>query len=241
MGTRGLELLWRAKFYSEQVESDTWQFGVEMSALLEGGLSVTDIRWLIAKGYAAHAREATRVTHRTRQFLQLKALHFPPGTCVVLTALGVDAVKQLLAASPDVCVEPSRDASPVPAQPSPHQRQPTRTPIMHRRKGPSWNADLHELRMDGRLVKHFKRPAASQELILAAFEEESWPDGVDDPLPMTHGIDSKHRLHFTVHHLNRGQRPFLIRFSVNGHGQRVYWRSARHRQANSARRVRKER
>jgi hypothetical protein len=182
MRTRGMEELWRASVYSEHVKSERWQFSVEMPTLLEGQLSVTDLRWLVAKGYAAHAIESTRLTQSTRQFRPLSALNFPPRTCLVLTELGFDAVKQrLFAESPAECVEPPTDSLALPAQSS-TQRQASPVPKLHRRKGPCWNADLHELRMDGRLVKQFKRPAASQELILAVFEEERWPDKIEDPL-----------------------------------------------------------
>jgi len=238
MRTRGLELLWRARVYSEHVRSDLWQFSVEMSALIDGQLSVTDLRWLVARGYAAHAIEATRLTHSTRQFRQLSALSFPSGTCLVLTEHGFDAVTTLLAESP-VESESAYNGSSIPAEPSEHERPPTRIPKLHRRKGPSWNADLQELRMDGRLVKQFRRPATSQELILAAFEEENWPDKIEDPLPVLHGQDAKRRLHYTVHHLNRGQRPLLIRFHVNGNGESIFWRPARIRRLRSARRARK--
>jgi hypothetical protein len=106
---------------------------------------------------------------------------------------------------------------------------------------PGWDANLHELRMGARVVKRFKRPAESQELILTAFEEEGWPDVIDDPLPVEPGHDPKRRLHYTVHHLNRGQRPFLIQFHVNGNGESVYWCSARDRRVSGARSARKRR
>src|SRR5947207_475841 len=33
------------------------------------------------------------------------------------------------------------------------------------------------------LVKHFRRPAPNQYLILDVFQEENWPERIDDPLP----------------------------------------------------------
>jgi hypothetical protein len=103
---------------------------------------------------------------------------------------------------------------------------------------PIWDAELHELRFKGHVVKRFKGPAKSQELILAAFQEDGWPDVIDDPLPMLPGQDPKRRLHYTVHHLNRVQRPCLIHFFVNGGGQRIYWQPVIDRQVSSARRAR---
>src|SRR5205085_2870619 len=40
---------------------------------------------------------------------------------------------------------------------------------------PRWDAGRRELTWRGLLVKHFREPAPSQELLLAAFEEEDWP------------------------------------------------------------------
>ena len=56
------------------------------------------------------------------------------------------------------------------------------------------------------LVKRFKVPAPNQEMILAAFEEESWPVRIDDPLPVHPCLAAKRRLHETITSLNRHQR-----------------------------------
>lgn len=89
---------------------------------------------------------------------------------------------------------------------------------------------MHELRMDNCLAREFYRPAPLQETILAAFEEDGWPEWIDDPLPTKHGVDAKRRLHSTVHDLNAGLRAQLLHFYVNGGGQRIYWRAAGDRQ-----------
>ena len=88
---------------------------------------------------------------------------------------------------------------------------------------PVWDAGLHELRLGRRIIKRFRCPAPAQELILAVYEEEGWPPKIDDPLPMTSGIDPKRRLHQTIRNLNRAQRPHGIHFSVNGNGQSIRW------------------
>jgi hypothetical protein len=106
---------------------------------------------------------------------------------------------------------------------------------------PNWNAASHELRLGDRVVKCYRRPAKSQELILTAFEEEGWPKTIDDPLPADRDQNPKRRLHYTVHHLNRVQRPRLIHFSVNGSGQSVHWTLARDRRQIGARGARKRR
>ena len=65
---------------------------------------------------------------------------------------------------------------------------------------------------------------ADQVLILAAFEEEGWPDRIDDPLPPLRDINPKCRLHDTIKWLNRNQEIRLLQFSGDGKGQGVRWK-----------------
>ena len=47
------------------------------------------------------------------------------------------------------------------------------------------DADRRGLHVVDSLVKHFKRSAVNQEILLAAFEEQGWPNRIDDPFPPT--------------------------------------------------------
>ncbi|HEY3966020.1 MAG TPA: hypothetical protein VGM05_15780 [Planctomycetaceae bacterium] len=127
----------------------------------------------------------------------------------------------------------SREQQAPPGRPAPSVRTRSQLPV--------WNPGAHELRLGSRLLKRFTRPAKSQEIILAAFQEEGWPELIDDPLPQDPSQDPKRRLHYTIHHLNRGQRPHLILFYVNGGGQSVHWRLASVRRESGARRARNRR
>jgi len=60
---------------------------------------------------------------------------------------------------------------------------------------------------------------------VAVFEEEGWPQHIDDPLPTTADCDSKQRLHDTIKRLNRHQINQLIRFRGDGSGSGVIWES----------------
>jgi len=73
------------------------------------------------------------------------------------------------------------------------------------------------------VVKHFRVPAQIQQLILSAFEEECWPEHIDDPLPGSGHIDSHARLHDAIHRLNGHQTHRLLRFRGNGNGTGVSW------------------
>ncbi len=66
-------------------------------------------------------------------------------------------------------------------------------------------------------------PAANQEAILAAFQEEGWCPRIDDPLAPKLNQDSKRRLHDTINSLNRNQKHALIRFLGDGKGEGVRW------------------
>ncbi len=87
---------------------------------------------------------------------------------------------------------------------------------------PHFDFANHKLWFDGKLVKHFRQPAESQELLLKAFEEDGWQP-IDDPLRPKPGRDSKRHLRNTVGNLNRYQINRLIRFRCNGTGTGVSW------------------
>jgi hypothetical protein len=88
---------------------------------------------------------------------------------------------------------------------------------------PKWDRDRQLLKVGSVVVKQFKVPAANQEVILAAFEEESWPPRIDDPLPPHPDQSSKRRLQVTIKSLNRNQKRQLIRFLGDGSGEGVRW------------------
>ncbi len=91
------------------------------------------------------------------------------------------------------------------------------------RKVPDWDAQRRELRWQGQVVKRFRQPAPSQEMILRAAEELGWPEWFDDPLPRVPGLNPKARLHDTIRNLNRHQQRRLLHFKGDGTGTRVGW------------------
>jgi hypothetical protein len=79
---------------------------------------------------------------------------------------------------------------------------------------PTWDGTARRLLFRGQVCKQFARPAPNQERILATFQEEGWPDAVDDPLPAG-------KLAQTVESLN--DRLQHIKFRLNGAGTGVCW------------------
>ena len=92
---------------------------------------------------------------------------------------------------------------------SPSPQPPIPSPQPER---PLWDPLHRELRYAGQVIKRYRVPAPNQELILTAFQEEGWPEFLDDPLPPKDEIDPKHRLQATIKSLNHHQLSPLIRF-----------------------------
>jgi hypothetical protein len=83
----------------------------------------------------------------------------------------------------------------------------------------------------GTLIKRFRQPAENQEQVLNAFQEEDWPDRIDDPLPPKPNMELKRRLRDTVAALNKHhETECLIKFEPDGTGEGVLWKLLRGRQ-----------
>ena len=210
-----LLLLLDAAECARDAGTDLWQFSVEISVLRQMGLTKNDCRWLIAQGFAQHACE--RTTHKTdrRTFQPYPNLALPKGTCLVIAESGAAYAKAQLASEAKLAairfvLEKNSDPDLSPGSGS-------------LSSFPTWDSDRQQLRVGRIVVKEFKVPAANQQAVLAAFQEESWTPRIDDPLPPSPNQDSKRRLHSTINCLNRNQKRPLIRFLGDGSGEGVRW------------------
>jgi hypothetical protein len=192
-----LRLLLEAHECARELGEDAWEFAVEIRCLVEAGMTHTHLRWLQANDYVRQAAEQTCARRRQRVFRAAANLSYSGATCFVLSANGVAYAR-------------AAAGGPAPATGLEEPR-------------PFWDQVRRELRVGGALVKRFRQPAQTQELILAAFEEEGWPPRIDDPLPPRKHQLTKRRLHSTITNLNRGQGPGFIRFAGGGDGQSVLW------------------
>jgi hypothetical protein len=209
-GREALALLIESFDYAEELGRSAWDFAVEIDNLRAAGVTTSDLRWLVCKGYVEHARESTLPGDHTRSFRAGGGLTFSRRTSFILTAPGVDFASRVLAeAERSSAGRETLDAA-LPDLPE---------AVQH----PRWDRERQELRFGDIVVKQYKVPAANQETILAAFEEEGWPVRLDDPLPPHPHQDSKRRLHDTIVSLNRNQKNPVIRFSGDGSGQGVRW------------------
>ena len=198
-----LSQLREAYDYARQTHNDLWEFAVEMEGLLILGLTVSDLRWLIGKGYVEHACECTNPSDATRRFMPIQNLAFPMQTCFVLTSSGASLLDNLQGGRTSAGLWPGR--------------------ITKMAKRPRWMPDRRELHFGSRLVKQYRVPSPNQELVLTAFEEEGWPDRIASPGPLRGDQNAKIRLHDTIKCLNRNQIERLIWFRGDGTGEGILW------------------
>src|SRR5262245_48595904 len=86
----GLALLWQACWYARDAGADLWDFALEIDRLYETGVTISDLRWLVAKGFAEHGQERSFYGDAHRSFRPGAGLNFVPTTCFVLTPTGAE-------------------------------------------------------------------------------------------------------------------------------------------------------
>jgi hypothetical protein len=203
-----LRLLDRAYRYASDVAESEWQFAIEIDRLRACGLSECDLRWLVRRSVVEHRSEITGRDASSRCFAPSEHLAFYPDTCFTLTRTGARFAHSLLNPSPAAAqVDPVAPAAA-------DQR-------------PVWDPARRILRVGDAVVKHFRVPAPSQEIIITSFAEEDWAPRVDDPLPPEPDSEPIRRLQSAIMCLNRNQLRRLLRFRGDGTGTGVIWELVR--------------
>jgi hypothetical protein len=219
--TAAATLLLRAAALAEESQSPLWDFAVEISDLFAQGVTRVDLRWLKCRGLVENLDEFSYGAAQHRQFRSTGSLTFSDSTCFVLTTLGLQAARLLLANCRAKKGETIADSS-LELHPACYEEFVSVDSELSELK-PVWNADIFRLSIGHLVVKEFRGPAKNQQRILAAFQEEDWPLRIDDPLPPIAKLEPVRRLHDTVAALNRHQRNRLLRFSADGVGRGVKW------------------
>lgn len=195
-----LVLLLDAHACADLCQHPLWDFALSFRELQqETGLTRSQLRLLIRTGQVLPREETTRPEHPSRTFRRGARTDFTEKTAVVLTEAGLALAQQVASLAAVASALP----------PTPPR--------------PCWDSARRELRVGETVVKRYRVPAECQEIILAAFEEEGWPDRIDDPLPVDPEQLPKARLHNVIAKLNRDQKHPLIRFHGDGHGQGITW------------------
>jgi hypothetical protein len=207
----GLINLLDAVHFAKDSARPPWQFAIATESLYARGFTDNDLRWFFLKGYIEIAVEIGKPSFiLPRRF---RAVGFRSGRgrhCVILTDAGLALAERLCRSASSMAT-----AAILP----PNRKSP-------RSKNPRWDPAARTLWLGSKLIKHLTVPAANQELILAAFEEQHWPSCIDNPLPPANGIDAKRQLHDTINRLNHSHKRPLIRFTGNGKGLGICWRRA---------------
>jgi hypothetical protein len=193
-------LLLDAYYCVRDLETNAWEFAVEIGLLNAAGLTNTQLRWLLYQGYVLQGVELTPTGARRRTFQQIANLRLTNTSSFVLTEAGAAyALEGAWQNGDGVAAE--------------------------RRQRPVWDETRRELRVGKVVVKRFKQPAANQQLVLRVLEEEDWPSRIDDPLPPEQEQNSMRRLNKTISNLNRGQQAMIkVHFGGGGDGQSILWR-----------------
>jgi hypothetical protein len=221
---QAINRLLEACYFAADAGCNIWEFAVTIAELSRDGVSESDLRWLVCRGFFEHATEVT-TTSRKREFNRDASLRFCKWTAFVITSAGVAFSREFVEGF--ACCDDDAEVS---------LKLDDATPQLARSKDvedarsscngdvrPNWDRDRRELRLGRQLVKVFKLPSRMQETILMAFEEEQWPPKIDDPLPVHPDLMPKRRLHDTIKGLNRNQKSCLIRFMGDGTGEGIRW------------------
>jgi hypothetical protein len=91
-----LALLSQARAYALDAGADLWDFALENDILYEASLTISDLRWLVAKGFAEHGQETSFYGDPHRSFRLSRGLNFVRSTCFVLTPLGAEFANNVL-------------------------------------------------------------------------------------------------------------------------------------------------
>jgi hypothetical protein len=223
----GLAVLWRAYICAHDTGGNVWDFALRTGRLYEAGMTSSDLRWMIAKGFAEHGEETSGYDDPHRSFRRSNGYFFNDHTCLILTPSGAALAEHVFretARSPQATLSAlaavaGQTATGANARQATYE---TKTPARSAQK-PRWDVTRRELSLSGLIVKRFRVPARNQETILSVFEEEGWAEHIHDPLPVTQDIDAPTRLHDAINRLNRCQMNPLLRFHGDGKGTGVFW------------------
>jgi len=195
-----LAILYRAHSLASANDREVWNLAVEIEEIFRNGFSVSDIREALMHSWCKLRVETTTTESTERTFcpLDIESLFIPPGSCLVLTELGISHYGDLLASAESQGSSCTK---------------------------PCWSIDDRTLHFEDHVVKTFKCQAVNQETILSAFEAEGWPTRVVDPFKdFTKNIlVKKQKVQDGIKGLNRNRKANCLKFAGDGTGIGVRW------------------
>lgn len=223
----GLALLWRAYICAHAAGANVCDFDLRTGRLYLAGMTSSDLRWMVARGFVEHGQETPDYNDTYRSLRRGVGCSFNEHTSLILTPRGV-ALAENIFGNTTRWRQATLSALAAAAAETPALATERRAAYETNRPAasalnPHWNAARRELFLGGRIVKRFRVPARNQERILSVFEEEGWAEHIHDPLPVTYDIDAPTRLHDAINRLNKCQINPLLRFRGDGRGTGVLW------------------
>lgn len=219
--SRALATLLHAAEFAQLAGRPLWDFATELSELHRLSLDSAAIRWLVLERLVEMGIEepsefsdsaVVQTLSRPRSFRQTQTMNETEGLCFVLTDNGLRMARELASVLPDYSGHMGSLG--------PSNKNQMSEAILK----PTWIESVRELRAGQVLLKRFRSKAPAQEVVLAAFEEEGWPQRIDDPLAPQPFSESKRRLRSTIQSLNRHQEDPMIRFRADGSGEGIVWK-----------------
>jgi len=230
LGPRGhsaLTVLLDALAKAQDLKCSAWDFAVELSSLRRLQVTRSDVRWLVAKGFAQSAIEITRPGDPRRRFRQSPRPVFSRRCRLVLTPEGAQFAGGLCPQTDAVGASSHENGAP---RIESSGRPSARFSVVDLKSAalPRWDRDRLTLTWDGALIRQFKVPRRDQETILAAFEAEAWPPRIDDPLPHVDAQPTKRRLADARKALNSRQSEGLLRVHFDEASSGIRWEAVTH-------------
>lgn len=222
----GLALLWRAHICAQATGANMWDFAQRTGRLYEAGMTTSDLRWMVTKGFAERGEEASAHDEPHRSFRGSNGYFFNNHDCLILTPSGAALAEHVFretALAPQATLAALAAVVKTAALANVSQASYERKAAATSALKPRWDKTRRELSLAGLIVKRFRVPARNQETIISVFEEEEWAEHIHDPLPVTHEIDAPTRLHDAINRLNGCQINPLLRFHGDGKGTGVFW------------------
>lgn len=213
-----LAILWRAYVCAQDMGANAWDLALPAGRLYETGVKSSELRWLIAKGFAESGQRTPGHDGSQRSFQLSGGYFFNEDTCLILTPSGAALAEHIFgehALSSEATLPKLTGER---TQANAHDRIGTSSSVK-----PRWDRIRRELSLSGLIVKRFRVPARNQETILGMFEEREWAEHIIDPLPVSYNVDAPTRLHDAINRLNRCQINPLLRFHGDGKGTGVFW------------------
>lgn len=218
--TKALATLLHAADFAQFSGRPLWDFAVELSELHRLSLDTAAIRWLLLEGLVEMAiEERVDLSHSEivqpipghRTFRPIHTMAETDGLCFVLTEIGIRLAREIISVLPEYSCDVFSSGTS------------GEKPNLEAAQKPTWIAAVRELRVGQTLLKLFRSKAPTQEIVLAAFEEDGWPRRIDDPLAPKPLTESKHRLRATIQSLNRYHEKPMIHFRADGSGEGIVW------------------